>query len=132
MVRNTIAMLVVAAGLSVAGTCTDAMARGGGGHGGGLGMHSTFNPLVQEMIPRITPQFNSPGRQLAPLRSGFGAGPGSLLPEWPSSAFSEAGGGGREPNVSKIPRKQDPSDAAMMRVDRQLDHKLESEICRGC
>lgn len=132
MSRNMIAMLVAAAGLSVAGVCTEAMARGGGGHGGGLGsMHSTFNPLIQEMIPRITPQFNNPGTPLVLPGSGHGTGLRDSLPALPPSAFSEAGGG-REPNASLIPRKENSSDAAMMRMDRLLDQKLGSEICRGC
>ena len=135
MARKIMIMLVAAAGLSVIGMGTQALARGGG-HGGGMGgmhgmggMRSTFNPLIQEMIPRITPQFNSPGARLTPPSSGNPRGPLLALPN--GSGYA-ADGGGLEPNVSRIPRKENSTDAAMDKADQQFDQKLETEICRGC
>ena len=104
-------MLVAAAGLSVIGMATEASARGGG-HGGGMGgiggmhsmggMRSTFNPLIQEMIPRYTPQYNSPGARLVTPSAG---NPRSPLLTLPDPSGYGVGGAGLEPNVSRIPRK---------------------------
>jgi len=45
---------------------------------------------------------------------------------------SQPSGGHRQPKASEVPQKENPSDAAMLKMDRELDNKLESSICRGC
>jgi hypothetical protein len=132
MLRKTIIMLAAAAALSAGGVATEAMARGGGGHGGGFGrMHSTFNALVL-LTPKVNPQFNNPGPQSAPSSRGNFTGSRSSLLRLSPSAGWEPSGGHLEPNAREIPRKEDRSDAAMLRKDLQLDRQLETEVCRGC
>ena len=135
MINRTCIAVAAAAVLAVASvsTSTIAAARGGGGHGGGFrGSHAgRFDQMM--VPPPPTPHFNNPGPQITPSRPGnpVNQHQQSSLPTSPLGV-SEPSGGHRQPKVSEVPRTENPSDAAMLKMDRELDNKLESSICRGC
>jgi hypothetical protein len=83
--------------------------------------------------PPPTPHFNNPGPQITPSRpsNAVNQHQQSSLPTSPLGV-SEPSGGHRQPKASEVPQRENPSDAAMLKMDQELDNKLESSICRGC